>query len=213
MRVPLGVFGVLCALAKDEQQRVDSSTPLINSLITSTSGPSSSAGSMSTSLSLNDTGPPTQNGRGGRIGLAGPGTSGLVQAASGNLEPEAPAARRNVRFNIMDDGVRGMNLSRLGLLLLMMVNLPLIAAGIVVLTLHWGDSVPCDSGQRQKWRWWALLSVVRMVLSTPVTAVSGVLYMNMSIDTSYLVRYIHAALRRKRQAAAISARCAQGSLM
>lgn len=157
---------------------MDSSTPLINNLITST-GPirphrssAASAGSMSTSVSLNDTGPPPQHGRGGRIGLAGPGTSGLVQAASGSIEPEAPAARRNVRFNIMDDGVRGMNLSRLGLLLLMMVNLPLIAAGIVVLTLHWGDTDVCDSRHREKWRWWALLSVVRMVLITPVIAVS-----------------------------------------
>lgn len=64
-----------------------------------------------------------------------------------------------------------MNLSRLGLLLLMMVNLPLIAAGIVVLTLHWGDTDVCDSRHREKWRWWALLSVVRMVLITPVIAV------------------------------------------
>lgn len=166
--VVLGVFGVL-SLAKDEQQRVDSSTPLINNLITS--GLRSSAGSMSNSLS--DSSTPIQDGRGGRVGLGGPGTSGLIQA--GSLEAEAPAARRNVRFNIMDDGVRGMNLSRLGLLLLILVNLPLIAAGVVVLTLHWGDSEVCDARHRQKWRWWALLSVVRMVLITPVIAVSTII--------------------------------------
>ena len=130
------------------------------------------------SLSLNDTSsaPPNQGDRGGRpgrIGLAGPGASGLDMAGSGHgFVEEAPAARRNVRFNIMDDGVRGMNLSRLGLLLLIMVNLPLIAAGVVVLTLHWGDTDVCDPSHRQKWRWWALLSVVRMVLITPVIAVS-----------------------------------------
>lgn len=106
---------------------------------------------------------------GSRIGQLGAG-GGLIQA--GGLEAEIPAARRNVRMNVMDDGVRGMNASRLGLLLLTMVNLPLIIAGVVVLALHWTDKDVCASGQRQKWRWWALLSVVRMVLITPVVVVS-----------------------------------------
>lgn len=106
---------------------------------------------------------------GSRIGQLGAG-GGLIQA--GSLEAEIPAARRNVRMNVMDDGVRGMNASRLGLLLLTMVNLPLIIAGVVVLALHWTDDGVCQSGHRQKWRWWALLSVVRMVLITPVVVVS-----------------------------------------
>lgn len=113
---------------------------------------------------------PINNDDRGRIGQPlGVGT-GLIQA--GSLEAEIPAARRNVRMNVMDDGVRGMNASRLGLLLLTLVNLPLIVAGVIVLTLHWGDSDVCDSSHRQKWRWWALFSVVRMVLITPVVVVS-----------------------------------------
>lgn len=106
---------------------------------------------------------------GGRIGQLGAG-GGLIQA--GSLEAEIPAARRNVRMNVMDDGVRGMNASRLGLLLLTMVNLPLIISGVVVLSLHWTDDTVCEPSHRQKWRWWALLSVVRMVLITPVVVVS-----------------------------------------
>lgn len=75
-------------------------------------------------------------------------------------------------MHIADDGVRGMNASRLGLLLLTLVNLPLIAAGVVILTLHWQDTDVCDVDHRRKWKWWALLSVVRMMLITPVVMVS-----------------------------------------
>lgn len=56
------------------------------------------------------------------------------------------------------------------------VNLPLIVAGVVILSLHWQDTEPCDNDHRQKWRWWALISVVRMVLITPVVLVSLVLH-------------------------------------
>ena len=75
-------------------------------------------------------------------------------------------------MNVMDDGVRGMNASRLGLMLLTMVNIPLVAAGIIVLTLHWKDNNICEESHRMKWRWWALLSVVRLALLTPVVIVS-----------------------------------------
>lgn len=59
---------------------------------------------------------------GGRIGQLGVG-GGLIQA--GSVEAEVPAAtRRNahVRMNVVDDGVRGMNASRFGLLLLTLVK-------------------------------------------------------------------------------------------
>lgn len=56
------------------------------------------------------------------------------------------------------------------------VNLPLIAAGVIILTLHWQDTEPCDADHRHKWRRWALLSVVRMILITPVVMVSLVEY-------------------------------------
>ena len=52
------------------------------------------------------------------------------------------------------------------------VNLPLIVAGLIILSLHWQDAEPCDNDHREKWRWWALISVVRMVLITPVVLVS-----------------------------------------
>ncbi|CAM9227597.1 unnamed protein product [Hapterophycus canaliculatus] len=112
---------------------------------------------------------------GGRIGLGVGG--GAIQA--GGAEAEVPAARRNAnqllrrepRMNVVDDGVRGMNASRLGLLLLTLVNLPLIAAGLVILSLHWEDDDVCNSDHRLKWKWWALLSVVRMILITPVVVV------------------------------------------
>lgn len=147
-----------------DQQRVDSSTPLINSIW----GGMRNTGSMNSSNDSNENNA-SQEEVGSRIGQLGAG-GGLIQA--GSLEAEIPAARRNVRMNVMDDGVRGMNASRLGLLLLTLVNLPLIIAGVVVLALHWTDDDVCESGHRQKWRWWALLSVVRMVLITPVVVVS-----------------------------------------
>lgn len=106
------------------------------------------------------------------IGQVGP--SGAIQLQTGGVLEE-PAARRNVRMNMMEDGARGMNASRLGLLLLTMVNVPLIIAGVVVLTLHWQDDDVCESRDRQRWRWWALISVVRMALITPVVVVSTVL--------------------------------------
>lgn len=130
-------------------------------------GARNSAGSMNDSSSSGGSAQPNEERA--RIGQLGAG-GGLIQA--GSLEAEVPAARRNVRMNVMDDGVRGLDASRLGLLLLTLVNLPLIVAGVVVLTLHWADDDVCDSSHRWKWRWWALVSVVRMVLITPVVAVS-----------------------------------------
>lgn len=93
-------------------------------------------------------------------------------AGGGGGVAEDPGASRNVRINVMDDGMRGMNASRFGLLLLMLVNVPLIMAGVFVLSLHWRDDEACNRSNQQKWRWWALVSVVRMVLITPVVAVS-----------------------------------------
>lgn len=60
-------------------------------------------------------------GGGGRIGHGLGVGGGLIQA--GSVEAEVPAARRNahVRMNVVDDGVRGMNASRFGLLLLTLV--------------------------------------------------------------------------------------------
>lgn len=65
-------------------------------------------------------------------------------------------------------------MTRLGLLLLTMVNVPLIIAGVVVLTLHWADKDVCESVDRKRLNWWALVSVVRMLLHTPVVAVSAI---------------------------------------
>lgn len=52
------------------------------------------------------------------------------------------------------------------------MNLPLIAAGVIILTLHWQDTTPCEDDRRGKWRLWALVSVLRMMLVTPVVVVS-----------------------------------------
>ncbi|CAN0462706.1 unnamed protein product, partial [Ascophyllum nodosum] len=148
-----------------EQNRVDSSTPLIHSIW---GGVRTSSGSMNDSDPPPDLAPLPINDeprRGGRLGAG----RGMIRA--GSLEAEVPAARRNVRMNVMDDGVRGMNASRLGLMLLTMVNIPLVAAGIIVLTLHWKDNNICEESHRMKWRWWALLSVVRLALLTPVVIV------------------------------------------
>ncbi|CAM9348920.1 unnamed protein product [Ectocarpus sp. 6 AP-2014] len=147
----------------NEQQR--ESTPLISL---------TNRQSIMNVASINDSN--EGNSGGGRIGLGE-----LIQQAGSDEAETQPATRRpvnratnrNVRHVVIfaDDGVRGMNASRLGLLLLTLVNLPLIAAGVVILTLHWQDTDVCDVEHRRKWKWWALLSVVRMMLITPVVMV------------------------------------------
>ncbi|CAN0298105.1 unnamed protein product [Pylaiella littoralis] len=169
-----------------EQQR--ESTPLINY------SNLPAAGSMNDSSSGGGSNDPTEphhgGGSGQQLGLGG----GTIQAGSAEAEP---AARRNahVRMNVVDDGVRGMNASRFGLLLLTLVNLPLIAAGLVILTLHWQDTEPCDSEHRQKWRLWALLSVVRMILITPVVMVRWKLEGQREEDRNQAVNHLSSNMR------------------
>ncbi|CAM9458214.1 unnamed protein product [Choristocarpus tenellus] len=98
---------------------------------------------------------------------------GAAAATLGGGGPaDDPAARRNVRLNVVDGGVRGVNASRLSLLVLCLVNIPQVVAGVLVLGLHWNDDEVCDESHRQRWRWWALVALVRLVLVTPVIMVS-----------------------------------------
>lgn len=166
----------MISFQKAEQQRVDSSTPLISSIWGSMR---SGSGGGSMNQSRDTQGAPRrgslareESGTDERARIGQVGTAGVIQVQAGGAGAGEEPARRNVRLNAMEDGARGMNASRLGLLLLTMVNVPLIIAGMFVLTLHWSDDDICDAAQRQRWRWWALISVVRMMLITPVVVVS-----------------------------------------
>ncbi len=43
-----------------------------------------------------------------------------------------------------------------------MVNLPQIIAAVVVLSDHWDDAQVCDLIHTNKWKWWAIVSALRM---------------------------------------------------
>lgn len=149
---------------------MDSSTPLISAFF---GGMRSNSGAMNEMGDARSVGTGREENR-ARIGQLDNRGVIQVQGGTGGVGggAEDPGARRNVRINVMDDGVRGMNASRFGLMLLMLVNVPLIVAGVFVLSLHWRDSSECGTRHTSRWRWWALVSVVRMALITPVVAVS-----------------------------------------
>jgi hypothetical protein len=43
-----------------------------------------------------------------------------------------------------------------------MVNIPQIIAGLVVLSLHWDTDQTCDVSHMMRWKWWAVMSILRM---------------------------------------------------
>lgn len=45
---------------------------------------------------------------------------------------------------------------------LLFVYGPQVLASFIVLGMHWDDKNVCDGGHTLRWKWWALLSAVRL---------------------------------------------------
>ncbi len=43
------------------------------------------------------------------------------------------------------------------------MNTPQIIASVIVLSLHWNDNPVCDLSHTLKWKWWAIISCLRML--------------------------------------------------
>lgn len=48
---------------------------------------------------------------------------------------------------------------------LLFVYGPQVLASFIVLGMHWDDKNVCDGGHTLRWKWWALLSAVRLTNS------------------------------------------------
>ncbi|CAM9757841.1 unnamed protein product [Scytosiphon promiscuus] len=77
------------------------------------------------------------------------------------------ASSTSVRINAVDDSVYFFRVNALSYIGLAVVNIGLVVAGLIVLPLHWGDDDVCDASFRSKWRWWALVLILRKAIVTP----------------------------------------------
>lgn len=100
-------------------------------------------------------------------------SAGAIPMQAWDAGADEELARLNVQLNSMEDKAWILkNASRLGPLVSAMADVLLVIVGMFVLTLHWSEDDVCDAARRQRWRWWALISVVHMTLTTVVVVVS-----------------------------------------
>jgi len=73
---------------------------------------------------------------------------------------------QRVRMNVLQNGMREVNNRRLVVFMTLLVNIPQLIAAVLVLSLHWNDSTVCDQDHRDRWKWWAVVSSIRMLVYT-----------------------------------------------
>ena len=56
--------------------------------------------------------------------------------------------------------------SRATVLALVIVNIPQVIAAAIVLSYNWNDNTVCTQSNRDRWKWWSLISATRMLLYT-----------------------------------------------
>jgi E3 ubiquitin-protein ligase RNF38/44 len=91
----------------------------------------------------------------GDVELGGGGPSNL------EVNPERP-----VEFNILGEGVQGINTTRYLTILITVVNIPQVLAGFFVLALNWYDSSACDSEYTAQWKFWSVVQLILISMHT-----------------------------------------------
>lgn len=56
--------------------------------------------------------------------------------------------------------------ARISMGIIVAYNTPQILATLIVLSMYWNDSRVCDDDHRARWKYWALLSAIRMLIYT-----------------------------------------------
>lgn len=88
---------------------------------------------------------------------------------------QRPQTRENANPNptVLNARLNDINSSRSTLCVLLTVSIPQIIASIVVLSMHWNDADVCDHMHTERWKWWSILTCLRIASYTSV-----VLYMH-----------------------------------
>jgi len=121
---------------------------------------------------------PLMNSRGASNNYTGPARGGARElqtiraAAAPNPNPEERAGgtpaeqNQRVRMNVLQNGMREVNNRRLVVFLTLVVNIPQLLAAVVILSMHWNDDTVCDVDHRNRWKWWAVISAIRIAIYT-----------------------------------------------
>lgn len=56
--------------------------------------------------------------------------------------------------------------ARIALGAIVLMNFPQVLAACIILFIHWDDASPCDNPRRDRWKWWSMVSAIRMSLFT-----------------------------------------------
>lgn len=87
----------------------------------------------------------------------------LIHGAADNAATENPTVL-NARLNELAG-------ARLSVYAICFVNIPQIIVAYVMLPMYWNEPGYCDAEVEARWRWWVLVSSVRMMLFTGSVAI------------------------------------------
>lgn len=78
-----------------------------------------------------------------------------ANAASNNANPNNPT--------VINARLTEISSSWTTVVIILLANIPQILAGMIVLALHWETDHTCNETHMTRWRWWALMSILRMM--------------------------------------------------
>jgi len=97
----------------------------------------------------------------------------IVQATPGNNAPHNNNGNRGNRNpTVINARLNELSSARATVCAILTVNTPQIMATLVVLVLHWNDPLICDEAHAQRWKWWSLVSALRMLSYSTVVVFS-----------------------------------------
>lgn len=85
------------------------------------------------------------------LGILNPDSETTLMLNNNNRNPTVINARLNE-----------LGTARAAIIVIATVTFPQIIATIIVLHDHWNDEIICDKMHTDRWKWWSLISAVRM---------------------------------------------------
>jgi len=93
----------------------------------------------------------------------------IHQPNNGNIDSQTPLMNRpNENPTVINARLNEATTSRATLYAILIVNTPQILASLIVLSMHWHDSIVCDAQHMAKWKLWAVFSGLRLLTYTLV---------------------------------------------
>lgn len=81
---------------------------------------------------------------------------------------ETPLMEENRNPTVINARFNEISSSRATVIAISSMHIPQIIAAAFVLGLHWSDTSPCDNSHRERWKWWCLISAIRMLIYTTI---------------------------------------------